>query len=113
MDQRFTETTKHNTSQIGQIAQAFQQPLERIHRQLGFGGIPDIADTGAAVQVAVGGWLDIQFPYVRQAWMEDQVAFPFIEPVLGGRRDMPSLEECIGKDQPTLFVGFHLGHRIV
>jgi hypothetical protein len=45
--------------------------------------------------------------------MEDQVAFPFIEPVLGGRRDMPSLEECIGKDQPTLFVGFHLGHDIV
>jgi hypothetical protein len=42
--------------------------------------------------------------------MKDQVAFPFIEPVFGRRRDVPALKEFFGKDQSTLFVGFHLGH---
>jgi hypothetical protein len=42
--------------------------------------------------------------------MEDQVALPFIEPIFGSRRDVPALKEWIGKDQPALLVGFHLGH---
>jgi hypothetical protein len=45
--------------------------------------------------------------------MEDQVAFPFIEPVLGERRDVLALKEYIRKDQPPLFVGFHIGHDSV
>jgi hypothetical protein len=42
--------------------------------------------------------------------MKEQVAFPFIEPVFGRGRDVPALKEFFGKDQSTLFVGFHLGH---
>jgi hypothetical protein len=45
--------------------------------------------------------------------MEDQVAFPLIEPVFGDRRDVPALKEFIRKDQPSLFVGFHLGYDSV
>jgi hypothetical protein len=45
--------------------------------------------------------------------MKDQVAFPFIEPVFGRRRDVPALKEFFGKDQSTLFVGFHLGHGLL
>jgi hypothetical protein len=45
--------------------------------------------------------------------MEDQVAFPFIEPVFGESRDVPALKEYMRKDQPALLVGFHIGHDSV
>jgi hypothetical protein len=63
---------------------------------MGFGVVPHVTDAGAAVKVAASGRLDIEFPYVREAWMEDQVAFPFIKPVFCARRYVSALKKCVG-----------------
>jgi len=65
MCQRFTKAAKHNPGQIRQFVQAFQHSLERVHIHMGFGVVPHVADTGAAVKVAAGGWLDIQLSNIR------------------------------------------------
>jgi hypothetical protein len=63
---------------------------------------PDVA---TFTQIAVGA----SVPQV----ILDGGSFPFIEPVLGERRDVLALKEYIRKDQPPLFVGFHIGHDSV
>lgn len=110
MDQRFTKTREHNAPQSGEVAQAFHQSLERIHCHLGIGSFPDVANAGAALEVATGGRPDIKLSGIGQTWVENQIAFPFIEPVFASWGDMPAVEKRIWENQPALFVGFHLGH---
>jgi hypothetical protein len=93
MDQRLTETRKHDPVQVGQIVQAVDQSLKRVHRHRGFRVFPYVANAGKAEKVAPSGWLDIQLSNVRQAGVEDQIALPFVEPVFGFRRDVPTLEK--------------------
>ncbi len=83
MSQGFTKPGKHHAVETGEITQTFYQSPKRVHRHLGFGVIPDISDAGATVKVATRSWFDVELPCVREARVENQIAFPFIEPIFG------------------------------
>ena len=51
MRQRFARASENDTGQVGQALQAVYHTLERIHRHLGFGVVPDVADAGAAMEI--------------------------------------------------------------
>jgi hypothetical protein len=81
-----------------------------MHRHLGFGILPDVTDTSAAMEITASGRLDIEFPGIRQTGMKDEVTLPLIQPIVDVGRHMPTLEKCVGEDQTAFFIGLHLGH---
>lgn len=59
MDERLAEAGENHPFQVGQGVQAFDNAAECLHGHARLRIFPDVADAGAAIQVAGGGRFDI------------------------------------------------------
>ncbi len=82
MGQGLAEPAQDHALQPGKGIRLRQELAKGLHLHVRLGIFPDIADAGAAVEVADGGRFDVELVQIGQTRDQEQGPIPLIKPVL-------------------------------
>ncbi len=80
MRQRFAQAAEDHPPQLWKCLRLLQQLAENLHLHVGFGVFPNVANAGAALEIADGGRLYVELAQVRQSWEQNKGGIALVEP---------------------------------